>query len=50
MSRYEPSLYTNVEDIAASMGQAVSLEFGNMQPKNDLSKDSSDAPEIDNGI
>lgn len=47
LSKYEPSLYTNVEEMAASMNQAISLEPGNAQSEDHPTRESSDAPKKD---
>ena len=47
MSKYESSLYTDVEEINASVNEAVSLEPGNMAAVNDISKDPNEATKKD---
>lgn len=49
MSKYEPSLYTNVEEMVASMSQAASVAPGNTQLEN-TSKDLTAAPNKDSQL
>jgi len=49
MSKYEPSLYTNVEEIAASISQPASVDLENTQLGN-TSKDLTDAPNEDSRL
>lgn len=40
MSKYEPSLYTNVEEMAASMGQTTAFENLEISLEDKTAKDS----------
>ncbi|KAJ7354982.1 hypothetical protein OS493_028643 [Desmophyllum pertusum] len=49
MSKYEPSRYTNVEEMAASIGQTISFENWDTSQENEASKDS-DLPKQDSWL